>query len=244
VLARPDAVSAVHAEHYAAGARVLLTDTFNLASPRLEAQLDARDRARLAPAAVALAHAAAPGARVAGALGPTGLARPGAALDEAAIRRRLADAAAALAGAGADLLWMETQLALAEARIALDAARATGLPAVITFAFRALGPSLRALDGTAAEECLLAVAEGGAYAAGANCVAPDDALARLAAWAQRALPIPFVAKPSAGLPGAVLSPAAFAMALAPTLDAGAPLAGGCCGASGAHLRALAERWAA
>jgi 5-methyltetrahydrofolate--homocysteine methyltransferase len=74
VLARPAEVSAVHASHAAAGARVVLTCTFSLAAPRLEARLDRGARGRAAAEAVRLARAAAPGALVAGALGPTGLA--------------------------------------------------------------------------------------------------------------------------------------------------------------------------
>jgi 5-methyltetrahydrofolate--homocysteine methyltransferase len=51
--------------------------------------------------------------------------------------------------------------------------------------------------------------------------------------------VPFVAKPSPGLPGAVTSPAAFTAALVPAIAAGARLVGGCCGASAAHVAALA-----
>jgi 5-methyltetrahydrofolate--homocysteine methyltransferase len=84
----------------------------------------------------------------------------------------------------------------------------------------------------------------GASAAGVNCVPAGAPLAELAAWAQTSLPVPFVAKPSPGLPGEVLPADAFAAALAPALAAGASLAGGCCGATGEHLRALAAAWGA
>jgi methionine synthase I (cobalamin-dependent) len=42
----------------------------------------------------------------------------------------------------------------------------------------------------------------------------------------------------------VLPADAFAAALAPALAAGATLAGGCCGGTGEHLRALAAAWRA
>jgi 5-methyltetrahydrofolate--homocysteine methyltransferase len=71
-----------------------------------------------------------------------------------------------------------------------------------------------------------------------NCVFPGPGLDALAAEACAVLRVPFVAKPSAGLPGRVLSPGAFAAALRPAIAAGARVVGGCCGATGAHLSAL------
>lgn len=240
LLSHPEEIVAVHAAHAAAGASVLLTCTFNLAAPRLDERLPPDRRASLGATAVRLARAAGPGQRVAGAVGPTGLYGPGLARPDAGeVGTRYARAAAALAAAGVDLLWIESQWDLAEARAALAAARATGLPAVATFTFAEAGGRFRTPDGRSAEECLAAVAVDGALAAGVNCVFPGSALAALAAWAAAHLPVPLVAKPSPGLPGAVASPAAFAEALRPAFEAGLRIAGGCCGATADHLRALA-----
>jgi 5-methyltetrahydrofolate--homocysteine methyltransferase len=239
-LERPGEVASVHAAHAAAGAGLLLTCTFNVAAPRLEARIDPSRTGALCAAAVRLARGAAPGVLVAGDLGPTGLAGPGRPADPGVLADRYARAAHALAGAGADLLWIESQWDLAEALAALSAARESGLPAAVTFAFRESGGAFAAADGTAARECLQAVADAGAAAVGVNCVPPGQALADLAAWAAEALPVPFAAKPSPGLPGAVLAPAAFAAALVPALRARLRLAGGCCGATAEHLRALGQ----
>lgn len=237
--ARPEAIAAVHAAHAAAGARVVLTCTFNLASPRLAPQAGRPPAAALARTAVALARTAAPGARVAGGLGPTGLAGPGLpAPDPAALADRYRTAARALAEAGADLLWLESQWDAAEARIALAAARETGLPTWLTFALADRGGRLTAPDGTPAEALLAAAAAGGATIAGVNCVFAGPALTALAAWARGALPVPFAAKPSPGLPGAVVAPEDFAGALRPAVEAGLRIAGGCCGATADHLRAV------
>ncbi|HSN89777.1 MAG TPA: homocysteine S-methyltransferase family protein, partial [Anaeromyxobacteraceae bacterium] len=70
-LERPEEVAAVHAAHAAAGAGLVLTCTFNAAAPRLEARLDPARIEAACAAAVRLARGAAPGALVAGALGPT-----------------------------------------------------------------------------------------------------------------------------------------------------------------------------
>jgi 5-methyltetrahydrofolate--homocysteine methyltransferase len=238
VVARPAEVRAVHGAHAAAGAAVILTCTFNLASPRLDGRLEQGPRSQVAAGALRLAREAAPGALVAGALGPTGLAGPGLAPAGEPVHERYARAAAALAEAGADLLWLETQYDAGEARLALAAARGTGLDTAVTFALRDVVGRLRAPDGTPAEALLEEAEAGGAVAAGVNCVFPGAALDALAAWAARRLRVPLALKPSPGLPGELLAPEAFARALAPAL-AHARLVGGCCGAEAAHLAALA-----
>jgi 5-methyltetrahydrofolate--homocysteine methyltransferase len=227
---------------------VLLTCTFNAASSRLGPTSPAA-LADLARRAVSLARSAptTPGParsalRVAGGLGPVALARPGGpAPGPAALRAPVAAAARALADAGVDLLWLESQYDGREAEAALEAALPLGLPVVITFTLEARGGRLVAPGGGLAEPLLLAAAHQGAAAVGVNCVAAGPALTALAAWAAASLGVPFVAKPSAGLPGALLPPAAFAEALAPALRAGARLVGGCCGAGPGHVEALAAR---
>ncbi|HEX9052014.1 MAG TPA: homocysteine S-methyltransferase family protein [Anaeromyxobacter sp.] len=238
---RPEEIARVHAEHAAAGARVLLSCTFGCASPRVEAAVGAAAVPSLCATAVRLARAAASpsGARVAGAVGPTGLVPAGGSVAPAPLELRYGVPLGALAEAGADLLWIESQWDLGEARAALAAARRTGLPAVVTFTFEDAGGRLRAPHGPDAGDCLAAMAEEGAIAVGVNCVSPGDALAALAAWAAERLAVPFVAKPSPGLPGAVATPAAFAAALRPAIAAGLRVVGGCCGATADHLRALA-----
>jgi 5-methyltetrahydrofolate--homocysteine methyltransferase len=243
--ARPDEIARVHAAHAAAGARVLLTCTFGCASPRVEAALGADAIPSLCAAAASLARGA--GARgsaparawIAGAVGPSGLVAPGEAAPRAALEARYAVPLRALADAGVDLLWLESQWDAGEARAALAAARATGLPAVVTFTFAESAGRYLTPGGRSAEECLAAVAADGALAAGVNCVFPGRALTALAAWATARLAVPFVAKPSPGLPGSVSTPEAFAEALRPAFAAGLRIAGGCCGATADHLRALA-----
>jgi 5-methyltetrahydrofolate--homocysteine methyltransferase len=246
VLERPDEVARVHAEHAAAGARLLLTATFGCPAAAIARRLGAERIASLCAAAVHLARTAAEdGVLVAGAVGPTGLSIPrGPPAPPAALATRFAPPLAALAEAGADLLWIESQWDLAEARAALAAGRATGLPCVVTFTFAEDGGRFRAPDGTPAEACLAGIASAGAAAAGVNCVFAGPALDTLSAWATAHLGVPFVAKPSPGLPGAVLAPEAFARALRPALDAGLSVVGGCCGATGDHLRAIGPLLAA
>jgi 5-methyltetrahydrofolate--homocysteine methyltransferase len=237
VVERPWEVARVHAQHAAAGARILLTCTFNLA--RVEAAELQGSVEEVARRAVWLARSACAGA-VAGCAGATALSRAdGEGASDGELRERFERAFRALAGAGADLLWTETHLTLREARAAVWAARRTGRPVVAT-AFLAPGTGgLAAVDGTPGHEFLEALWRDGAAAVGVNCVEPDGALAALVARAAARVPVPLVVKPNAGLPGAPWAPSRFAEGTMRAIRAGASLAGGCCGTSTDHLRALA-----
>ena len=236
VLDRPWEVEAVHAAHAAAGAEVLLTCTFNLA--RLDQAGPALDGVQVARRAVALARSARTRV-VAGCAGATGLARPGGrGPSEGEFHERYEAAFRALAAAGADLIWIETQVDLGEARAALEAGRRTGLPVVVTAFLLPGSGGMTALDGSPGVEFLAALWRDGAAAVGVNCVAPDAGLARWVAEIATRVPVPLVVKPNAGLPGSPAGPAPFAAAVAAAVRAGATLVGGCCGAGPAHLRAL------
>jgi len=237
LLEKPEVVERVHASHAAAGAQVVLTCTFNLAGPRLRESGITTPLEALARRAVELARKAAPGARVAGAVGPTLLAGRA---SPAELRERYAEAYKALAAAGVDLVWTESHWDLPEARAALAAARETGLPAVATFNFGDAGGILTVASGEPALACLEAVAAEGAVAVGTNCVLPGAPLESLLARAAARLGVPLVAKPSAGLPRDIVAPEAFAPWLVQLARAGASWIGGCCGASAAHVAAIAR----
>jgi 5-methyltetrahydrofolate--homocysteine methyltransferase len=230
-------VAAVHASHAGAGAEVLLTCTFNLA--RLDVAGPDLGAFEVARRAVVLARLARPKA-IAGCVGATGLSTQGGrGPSPAAYRERYELACRALSAAGADLIWIETQLDRTEARAAVAAGRATGLPVVVT-AFMVPAPGgMAALDGSPGLDLLETLWRDGAAAVGVNCVTPDAALVRLVAGAAARIPVPIVVKPNTGLPGDPVGPAAFAAVVAGAVRAGASLAGGCCGAGAEHLRMLA-----
>ncbi|GAC1341178.1 MAG: hypothetical protein NVSMB23_12370 [Myxococcales bacterium] len=136
--------------------------------------------------------------------------------------------------ATADAVWLETATSAKAARRAVVAASGvTDAPVVATLAFTLLGA-----DGW--EESLVALADAGASAVGFNCApwprAPG-ALARIVKQIVHATGVPVVLKPdAAGLP-----PEAWSAELHAAVLAGAHLVGGCCGATEAHLAALAAR---
>jgi 5-methyltetrahydrofolate--homocysteine methyltransferase len=247
------AVAAVHAEHAAAGAQIVLSATFGASAVRLLEGPAAGRTEEICRAAVAIARAAVPpDCLVAGDLGPTGaLLAPYGDLEPAAARAAFAEQAGALAAAGADLLWVETMADLAEARAAVEGARdaAPDVPIVATLTFE----RGRTLFGDRPEAAAAALAELGVAGIGANCGGGFDAvlevLPGLAAGAPGLL---VVAKANAGRPavaadGTVTYPATPADAAGyarRAVELGASIVGGCCGTTAGHVAAIAAELAA
>lgn len=232
---RPTAIAEVHAAHAAAGARILLTSTFNLASSRLLANGVERSIEELARRAIELARASGPSIRVAGAIGPATTA------DAASARDAYERPFRALVHAGADLLWTESHWSLDEARAALAAARGLGVPVVVTLTPRGdEGSGHSRVGWRNAVESLSVLAEDGAAAVGFNCSLRGDPIAGALSEAASRLDLPLVAKPSAGLPGRIETPDSFAWWLGDLSRAGATWLGGCCGTDASHLASAAR----
>lgn len=248
---RPDSVLAVHRAYVAAGADVLLTNTFGGSSVALARHGEEGRAGELARAAAELARAAAgPHRWVLGDIGPFGgfLAPLGEA-DPDAVEASFREQAAALLAGGADGVLVETMSALEEVALAVRAARAAGAPVVIvSLAFDATSVGPRTMMGVSPEAAAAAALELGADAVGANCgshLALDgyaDVLRRLGAAAPG---LPLLCRPNAGTPrlehGDViypLTPERMASECALLVDAGARIIGGCCGTTPAHIAAL------
>jgi methionine synthase I (cobalamin-dependent) len=172
-----------------------------------------------------------------GSIGPAG-AGPGAAV-------AFALQAVALAEGGVDALLFETLSDPDEARIAVAAARPTGLPIVVSFHFDDRAGEPLTLAGATPEEVAKAALDAGADAVGANCGAGPGAFPGLCRRLKAASGLPAWVKPNAGLPTIAeggadypIGPEAFAAALPALVKAGAAFVGGCCGAGPEHVRAL------
>ncbi len=238
-LERPDVVTDVHAAYVAAGADVVTTNTFGANAEKLG---DAASVEEVFSAAVSCARAA--GAPlVAADIGPTGqLLEPMGPLSFDEAYELFARQVRAAVAAGADLLVIETMSDLAEARAALLAARENSeLPALVTMTFEEDG---RTFLGTTPEVAALTLSSLGAAAVGVNCsLGPADVaplVERMLPWAS----CPVMAQANAGLPrvegGATVydvGPEQYAEAVAPMLDAGVTIVGGCCGTTPAHITA-------
>jgi 5-methyltetrahydrofolate--homocysteine methyltransferase len=243
-------VRGVHEGHRAAGARILLTNTFGASPIRLRIggadDPEAASRS-ICTAGAALARAASDGVLVAGSIGPTGaLLEPWGDLPADEARAGFAVQALGLAEGGVDVAWIESMTDLAEALAAVDGVReaAPDLPIVVTLAL----DGDRTMMGVTPEEAVEALVGRGVAAVGANCGGGFEPVEAAIARMRRAAPaLPLVAKANAGRPvlgsdGVTTypaSPEAAAEHARRVVEAGASVVGGCCGTTAEHVAAIA-----
>ena len=243
----PDRVRAVHTAHLAAGAEVISTNTFGANPWKLGRHGLASEVAKINAAGVAAARSAVrPGNLVFGSVGPSGevvgpLSEERAPEFAAGFREQIV----ALVESGVDAVLIETFTSLAEARLALSAAREVapdiGVVVLMTFSEQAT-----TLFGVSADQAARTLARDGADAVGSNCgVGPDTTLTALERM-RDAVSLPLIAQPNAGIPERIegrflypSSPDYVAHYAKRYLRLGVSLIGGCCGTGAEHVGAVA-----
>lgn len=240
----PEALAAIHKAYAEAGAEVLCANTFGANAKKLAGTGLAV--AEAVGAAVACAKAVAGRAKVALDIGPLGeMLQPGGTLSLEEAYALFAEVVKA--GSEADLIMLETMSDLAEMKAAVLAAREhSALPVLASMTFEADG---RSFAGVPVEAFAASIGGLGVAALGINCsLGPAEVmplLARLCA----ATPLPVFAKPNAGLPdpatgGYTLSPELFCAQMAPCLENGVSMVGGCCGTTPETIALLAKSFGA
>jgi len=236
-LTHPERVGEVAQAYVAAGSQIILTNTFGSNRIRLGEQAAADRLAEINARGVEISLKAAAGrARVFGSIGPTGKLLLNGDITEDELRAAFAEQARLLAQAHAEGLVLETMSDLEEAKLAVSAARETGLPVVASMVFDSGKEKDRTMMGNTPEQVTRALTEAGADVIGANC---GQGIAGFVAICQRlraATDRPIWIKPNAGLPTMVdgrakysTTPEEFASYLPALLKAGANFIGGCCG---------------
>ena len=240
-LTHPERVEAVARAYVDAGSQVILTNTFRANAVAMEGDLEAINRAGVAISK----RAAGAGALVFASIGPTGKMLMAGEIDEERVADAFAAQAAALAAAGADALLVETMSDIEEARLAVAAAKSTGLPVIVSFAFDSGKNKDRTMMGATPEAVAAAMVEAGADAIGANCGVGVEHAAPICRRMRAACDLPIWIKPNAGLPkieGTAIrygtSAEFFASHYAALREAGASFLGGCCGSTPEFIRAL------
>jgi methionine synthase I (cobalamin-dependent) len=245
-LTNPDAVRAVAAGYVDAGSDVILTNTFQANRVSLAKNGAATQAAEVNRVGVALSKEAAAGrARVFASLGPSGALLCNGDIAEPELLAAFTEQAAAQAAGGADAIVVETMSEIAEARVAVAAARTTGLPVVASFAFDSGKNKDRTMMGSTPEQVAAAMEEAGASAVGANCGVGIVEAVAIARRFRAVTKLPLWIKPNAGLPQIVdgkavwrTSPEDFAAHAAELGAAGATFIGACCGSNPAFIAAL------
>ena len=169
-LTHPGWVAEVARAYVAAGSQVILTNTFRanrlaLAGHGLGDEVKAINRAGVEISR----RAAGDSAAVFGSVGPTGKMLLTGEVDESELASAFDEQTQAMAAAGVDALVIETMADLAEARIALAAAKTTGLPVVVSMVFDTGKKLDRTMMGVTVEQAVEQLAAAGADVIGANC---------------------------------------------------------------------------
>jgi S-methylmethionine-dependent homocysteine/selenocysteine methylase len=263
LLDAPESLEAIHRAYVEAGAEAITANTFRTQARTLARGGMGKRAEELTQRAVDLARRASgrrrsgelpsgrqpprqePAGRRAWVLGSAppleDCYRPERVPDPDVLQREHSEHAANLARAGVDAILAETHNTVREAQAAVAAARATGLPVLVSFVCDA---EARLLSGEPLAAALDAVASLGPNAVGVNCLPPSHVDACLQPLAD--LGLPFGVQANLGAPGDIAmarrehdcTPEDFARHAAEWCSAGASWVGGCCGTTPAHLRAV------
>jgi len=242
----PELVAKVPTAYVAAGAKIILTNTFGankyvLAKHGLEDKVGAFNRA----GAEISKRAADNHARVFGSIGPSGKMVMTNEVSEEDLLEAFKVQAGALAEGGADALVIETMTELAEARAAAKAAKSTGLLVAACMTYDSGRDKTSTMMGVTPEQAARALTEAGADIIGCNCGVGIDNYVKVTAKLAAATDKPIWVKPNAGLPeieGAKvvykMTPEEFAQKVGELIEAGANVVGGCCGTNPEFIRAI------
>jgi methionine synthase I (cobalamin-dependent) len=246
----PDRVRDLHKRFIAAGADIILTNTFGGNRHRLKLH-NAQDQVRevnmaAAKNARAEADAVSRDVYVAGSIGPTGeIYMPVGTFPYEEGVSAFAEQAAALKAGGVDVLWIETMSGEEELRAAVEGAATAGLPIVTTMSFDTNGRTMMGITPTAFGALATSLATQ-PVAIGANCGVGASELIATVMGITAARPDAYVvAKGNCGIPqyhdGHIHytgTPELMADYARIAIDAGAKIIGGCCGTSPDHLAAM------
>jgi methionine synthase I (cobalamin-dependent) len=247
-LIHPEWVAEVARHYIEAGSQVILTNTFRANRVALAEYGLADDAAAIGRAGVRISREAAAGrALVFASMGPTGKILALEEISPGQVAAAFREQAMALAEGGADALLIETMSDLAEASLALSAARETNLPVWVSFAYDSGRNKDRTMMGVTPEQAARRMTAEGAAGVGANCGVGISECVPICRRLRAATPLPLWIKPNAGIPELVdgqpayrFSAGQFAAQVPALVEAGANIVGGCCGAGPEFIRAAAR----
>ena len=248
---RPADILAVARSYLDAGAVLVKSNSFGGTRFKFDLYGLAARTAELNEKAAALAReAAGPDRHVLGSVGPTGKILLTGEVTEEQLYEAFREQVTALERGGADVCLIETQSDLAEARLAIRAAREhTRMEVACTFTFEPTAAgNFRTMMGLTPTDAARGAAEAGAHLIGTNCGTGFAGMIAVVRDLRAAVAnLPIVVHANAGRPqlqdGQTVFPESpeFVAARVPDLvRTGAAVVGGCCGTTPAHIAAIAE----
>ncbi len=251
-LSNPEPVNEIAAAYVEAGSDIILTNTFG-ANRFTLARHNLDDKVvEINTAGVEISRrAAGDRAKVFASIGPSGIMLMMGDVSREDVQAAFDQQARALADAGADAIVIETMSDTDEARLAVTAARATGLPVVACMVFDSGADCDRTLMGTTPEQAAELLSAEGADCVGANCGQGIDGFVAICRRLRAATTLPIWIKANAGLPEMVdgqpvyrQTPEEFAARVPELIEAGAGFIGGCCGTTPEFIAAVRRTLAA
>ena len=243
-ISHPELVCQIHAEYFAAGARLIRTNTIGANAVRLRRHRLPNHVNEINWQAAQLAKQAARNAFVAGSVGPLGIAASEAKEQGIDRAKCFQTQIGALLEGGVDLIFLETFQDVDELLLALHVKQSLHhCPAICSFAPNEDGllPS-----GISLETAFAKLARQDAEILGINCANESGLPLRLA---ERIAPfdLPLAVYSNAGAARSFhgakvydLSPEAFARMGVALAERGVRIIGGCCGTTPAHIAALSN----
>lgn len=245
LLTHPDVVRAIHEEYVAAGAEIVVANTFRTNARKLRRAGMFEQGEILNRTAVALARVAANGGKVivAASVAPVeDCYYPERVPDDDALLDEHRQMAAWLASAAPDLAWIETINTVREGRAACRAMREAGMAAAVSFVTAERGTLL---SGEPLEAAVEAVEEFEPMAIGLNCI-PPEGVTRLLPRLREMTKRPVAVYAHLGNPEPItgwsfsseVSPVEYGKYARQWWSQGANIVGGCCGTTPEHVRAV------
>jgi len=265
-LTRAGVLRDVATQYVEAGAEIIHTNTFGasplkLAGHGLEAQTEEINHAAvlavresletLTPSETPATPSASPATGdiyISGSVGPTGgTLVPYGNTEPDEVREGFERQIASLVAAGVDAITIETMIDLAEAKLAIRAARnvSCSIPIMATMTFDILPRGVYTIMGNDVKTCVAELLDEGANVVGSNCGNGTESMLAIAREFRTVTDAPLLFQPNAGLPriedGITVfdeTPEQMASQGTAFADLGVAVLGGCCGTTPAHVRAI------
>lgn len=250
-LTSPQQLEEIASLYLEAGAEIITTNTLGASSLKLQ-HYSLEDKAEQINlrAAEAARKAAGDRAYVAGSLGPTGkMLKPFGPASPEEVYDSFRSQIAALVSGGIDMVCIETMTDVAEAELAIKAARSLGaeIPVMATITFEEKPRGFFTLMGSSIQQSAERLEQAGVDIVGSNCGTGSRNMVRIAKELLQHSQLPVAIQSNAGLPvrsneglSFPETPDFVAGSVAEMLNLGVQIVGGCCGTNPEHIRAIRQ----
>jgi len=245
-ITHPEVVMTIHKAYIDAGCDIIETNTFGANATKLAHYSLEKEAYHLNKTAVKLARqSAGDKVFVASSIGPIGeLLEPFGILKKEKAYDIFNEMVMAQIEGGVDVIIIETMTDIEEAKIALMAAKKSGVPVICTLTFDRGG---RTMMGVKPDNAVRVLEDEGADVVGANCgTGPEDMLGVVEIM-RKAVHLPLIAQPNAGIPRLEglktvydVLPEVIGEYTARFIEIGVSIVGGCCGTTPAHIKRIAD----